>query len=184
MDFILYLEKAVLLMFSIIGASVVFRRALKDLRCLLCWTPKNYDIVVQGKAVAKTRFPWLHRMFSGWKGWRIIFEKALRKDGHKSLYIVGRFFGHLIFIDASTTQIWLKPRIETTQDSLSIRIGWLYWALCITKRTWYPNPRRYMQGFKDLPYASEEWAQYYWEYDQWSGVEWSDKATVNEVRGD
>lgn len=156
----------------------------KRWRYLICRiTPRNYDVVVQGKTMATTRFPWLHRNFGGWKDWRMIFEKALRKDGHKSLYILGRFFGRLVFIDADQSSFWLTPRIETTQDTISIRAGWMFWALCITKKTWYPNPRRYMQGFKDLPYASEEWADYYYGHDHWKGVEWSEKATVNEVRG-
>lgn len=111
---------------------------------------EHVEIIAQDKIVARTRWPWWHHNFGGWSGWRMAFEKALRKDGHKSVYILGRYFGHLVFLDTDKSEFWMWPRIETTQDMMSIRAGWMYWALCITKRPWYPNPKRYMVNFNDL----------------------------------
>lgn len=87
-----------------------------------------------------TRFPWLHKNFGGWEGWRKALNDALHRDGYQGYHILGRFFGHLIFLDVDTTELWLKPRYEA--GTSAARFGWLYWALCWTKGTWYPNPAR------------------------------------------
>jgi len=146
------------------------------------------DVIVQGKCVVKTRSPWLHRNFSGWKGWRKAFEEALRSQGHNGLHVIGRFFGHLVFCDFSHESIWWLPKIvRATNDGFSMGIGWLYWAVYITREFWYPNPRRYMEGFKDLPYASGAFAaQYYLEdHQEGSKEQWDSGAgvSVKETRG-
>lgn len=132
---------------------------------------RRMDIIVQGKCVARTRFPWLHQNFSAWGGWRKAFEGALRDQGHKGLHIIGRFFRHLIFCDFSHESFWKMPRIvRATDDGFQTGVGWLYWAIYISKDVWYPNPRRYMVGFKDMPYASEQLAAQYYLHDHQEGL--------------
>lgn len=135
------------------------------------FTIKKTCVVVEGKAVANTWFPWWHFNFGGWKNWRFVFEKAMRKQVSEGWYILGRFFGHLVLIDASTEECWIKPRFDYPDTGrkdgklYNIRFGWFYWAVAITKDDWYPNPRRYMPGFAKLPYASEALAARYYLHD-------------------
>jgi hypothetical protein len=117
------------------------------------------QMVAEGRIVAKTRFPWYHRNFSGWSGWRLALAEGLRTRRHKSLYILCRFLGRLVFIDADHSAFWKMPRIDTTDDGMSYRIGWMYWALCFTRGFWYPNPRRFMPGFSSLPHSPTQQAK-------------------------
>jgi len=143
------------------------------------WLFRRMNIIVQGKCVATSRFPWLHLNFMAWEGWREAFEGALRQQGHKGFHIIGRVFGYLLFCDFSHECLWKLPRIvKSTDDGYSRGVGWLYWAVYISKNTWYPNPRRYMPGFKDLPYASAKLAAEYYLHDSQEGTkeQWNSDA--------
>ena len=138
-----------------------------------------HSIIAEGKIIATTRWRWFHMNFGGWKGWRKIMEDGMKKySGVSNLLILGRFFGHLVFVDYSYASLWKLPRyVKTTDDGLSTGFGWLYWAVYITKKTWYPNPRRNMPGFKDLPYASEALEAAYYLHDHQLNEKDAEKVT-------
>lgn len=137
--------------------------------------PPRRAVISEGKVVAHTRFEWWHLNFGGWKGWRQAEEKALQEQVTPYWHIIGRFFGHLVVLDDGKDQCWIIPRVQIPGKIpeegkvFMIRIGWLYWAVGVSKSTWYPNPRRYMPGFDKLPYASEALAARYYLHDHQEG---------------
>lgn len=166
--------------------NLLFKRIRKEcgletepptlLRIIMQAIPKRRAVIVEGKVVAHTRWAWWHSNFGGWKGWRKIVEKSMQEKVTPYWHIIGRLFGHLVILDDGKDQCWIIPRLQYKKGAeegkvFMIRIGWLYWAIGISKTTWYPNPRRNMPGFKDLPYASEALAARYYLHDH---QEWGD----------
>jgi len=84
-----------------------------------------------------TRFPWLHKNFSGTPGWKQQFadkledKMELEESQRGFTKILFKAFGRVVILDSSREQLWRWPRFTCTD--VSIRFGWLYWAIQILR---------------------------------------------------
>ncbi|MBC2746216.1 MAG: hypothetical protein HF975_04270 [ANME-2 cluster archaeon] len=95
--------------------------------------------------VAKTRFPWFHRNFSGISGWKLNFIQELENNSKLNMdkgttKVLFKVFGYPVILDSSRKELWRLLRFINSTSS--IRVGWLYWALAFVKfRVYYiPEP--------------------------------------------
>lgn len=87
--------------------------------------------------IKHTRFPWFHKNFSGIKGWKQDFIKKiedraeLEESQRGFTKILFKAFGRVIMLDSGRAELWRYPRF--TYSDVSIRFGWLYWAIHILR---------------------------------------------------
>lgn len=101
-----------------------------------------------------TRFPWLHKNFSGILGWKQGYIKELEDKSdvepeHRgNLKVLFKAFGSVVMLDSDKSEFWKLPKI--TVSSISIRAGWLYWAIIILKGHIYYIPPEVEAEYKLL----------------------------------
>lgn len=88
--------------------------------------------------VARTRWPWLHKNFSGYPGWKGDFVKDLEAklpEIKGSLKILGKIFGRIIMLDKGKSEFWKYPKVRITNSYFEA--GWLYWAISLLRGNTY-----------------------------------------------
>lgn len=65
-----------------------------------------------------------------WK--RKLQHKFNEINGEDAFIIIGFLMGHLVFFDYGRKLFWKLPKIQKASENI-YQIGWLYWAICITK---------------------------------------------------
>lgn len=104
--------------------------------------------------VTTTRFPWLHKNFSGVPGWKQNVIKELEdkfeveQEQHGNLKTLFKAFGYLVMLDSDKAEFWKLPKL--TCSALSIRAGWLYWAIAIMRTKVYYIPRHIREEYEFL----------------------------------
>jgi len=104
--------------------------------------------------VKETRFPWLHKNFSGLPGWKQGFIQKLEERagldederGHDK--ILFKAFGRLIMLDSSRAELWRMPKIKLSDTTF--KVGWLYWAIVILRGQIYFIPQQVEDDYKFL----------------------------------
>jgi hypothetical protein len=88
------------------------------------------------KSVTFTHWGWWHIMFSGPRHWKKAFKEGLRNNGYHGIHPLVRLFGFTLLLDSVKTEFWPIPKRDDT--SQWYRIGWMYWAISISKVRKYP----------------------------------------------
>ena len=104
--------------------------------------------------ITTTRLPWLHKNFSGVRGWKQNFIKRL-EDGVEfspeergKLKVLFKFFGRPIILDSNYIEFWATPKVRTSKNG--IQFGWLYWAIIIIRARIYDVPDEIIEKYKDM----------------------------------
>jgi hypothetical protein len=97
--------------------------------------PKNI-INTDNEIVAKTRWPWFHKNFSGPKGWKKEYNDKLSQSGITHTKTIGRFFGHVIMLNNGKNEFWLCPHYFSSNSQ--VWVGWFWCALIVVRLRTYP----------------------------------------------
>ena len=104
--------------------------------------------------VAKTRFPWFHKNFSGISGWKQDFIKELEDKmavdvNHRgTTKVLFKAFGCPVMLDSGKAEFWKLPKF--IQSGSLIRAGWLYWAIEIIRSPVYYTPKKIITQYEFL----------------------------------
>jgi len=104
--------------------------------------------------VAKTRWPWFHKQFSGYPGWKQDFinefeeKMGLEKDQRGYLKVLFKFFGKIVILDGCRKEFWKYPRIYLTDTRFEV--GWLYWAIDVFRGHIYYTSRQTIETYKKI----------------------------------
>jgi hypothetical protein len=104
--------------------------------------------------VARTRFPWLHKNFSGVPGWKQDFAKELEdkyeieQECRGSLKVLFKVLGRPVILDNCRAELWRLPKFSYSASSISF--GWLYWAIILPRYKLYYIPKQAIEKYEFL----------------------------------
>ena len=118
--------------------------------------PFRKSILYYGKIIPikTTRFPWFHKNFSGLKGWKQDFIKTLEdkiqleESQRGYTKVLFKAFGRVVMLDSGRAELWRYPKF--TYSNISIRFGWLYWAIHILRGHIYFIPDDILEKYEFL----------------------------------